>query len=228
MKSKYDRRSSETGGKPGDVVQQEACSPIPVEGTQTINEEDGKGKSGRVLSSVIKFVDILLRAAMHGDRWTLSQLVDLLTDTSIDLNSLRRYTKNFVDYKNVIARHTRELMKGNGLCRVLVRGAIGKKDGRGTLYVKNVLAVLRKRVDFCGKDYVTFHPDCEIALSRTVFPNMATDHIRTCYEEVKQKMMGTNGRGDVLIRNIDGTEESFVAFFSYIVKINRQRSRVRR
>lgn len=45
-------------------------------------------------------------------------------------------------------------MEGYEVGRVLVRGSNGKKDGCGTIYMKEVTEVLRKQVEFCEKDYI--------------------------------------------------------------------------
>lgn len=55
-------------------------------------------------------------------------------------------------------------MEDNGFRRVPVRGRIGKKDGCSTLNVKDVTESLRKQVELCGKDGITFRPSCKTAL----------------------------------------------------------------
>lgn len=89
------------------------------------------------------------------------------------------------------------LMKTDGSCRVLVRGGTGKKNGCSTLYVKDISEALQKKVEFFRKDDITFQPDHENALSKSVFPAMRTDYIRTYFEDGKMKEMVSYGSGDV-------------------------------
>lgn len=61
---------------------------------------------------------------------------------------------------------TTELMKDDGSQRFLVRGSNAKKDECGALCVKTVTEVLRKKVEFHGKEDITFRPDLGNALPR--------------------------------------------------------------
>lgn len=113
--------------------------------------------------------------------------------------------------KDVSTRNTRELLKNDGFCRVLLRGGAGTKNCCGTLCVKNVTRMLREQAEFCGKDDITFQPGRESALARAAFPTMITNHIRTCYG-VKKKVMGFCCSSDVRTENIGETANSFVIF----------------
>lgn len=44
-------------------------------------------------------------------------------------------------------------------------------------------------MEFCGTGNVMFHTQQKNALSRSVAPSVTTVYIRTCYEEVKKKVI---------------------------------------
>lgn len=75
----------------------------------------------------------------------------MLTHTSIYLNNLRRYNKSVVDCKNATAINNRKLIKDEEFGRALTRDDIGSKEGCGTLNVKYVPKVLRKKSIFAEK-----------------------------------------------------------------------------
>lgn len=84
------------------MVCQENSSSSSTMKTTVIIEEEATGDSKRVPSSVIETADILLRVAKYRDRRTAAQLVDLLSNISFDLNSLRWYIKSAAYCKDVI------------------------------------------------------------------------------------------------------------------------------
>lgn len=89
VKCHSDRRSSRLEMGLSDVVWLEDGSPSSAVGTLAIIKEDDEGVSEWTSSVMNVFGDILLRIANHGDQWAASQLTELLTDTSLDLNILR-------------------------------------------------------------------------------------------------------------------------------------------
>lgn len=68
-------------------------------------------------------------------------------------------------------------MKDDAFCALLVRGSIEKKNCCETLYVKDATDMLRKQVEFCGKDGNTFLPGHENALPTATYPIKITDFI---------------------------------------------------
>lgn len=58
----------------------------------------------KVLNFVTELSEFLLQIVEHRNPRTLSQLVCFLTDTSIDLNVLRRYMKSLTDWEDVNTR----------------------------------------------------------------------------------------------------------------------------
>lgn len=94
---------------------------------------------------------MLLLFVKHGDRRIASQLVDLQTVKSFEMNMFKWYIKSPAGSKAVNTRSTKELMEEEGFCRVLLRGGIVKKDGCCTLYVKDVTDEHRKQDGFCEK-----------------------------------------------------------------------------
>lgn len=73
-------------------------------------------------------------------------------------------------------------MKENWFRRVLVRGGIWKKDGCGTVYVKDLTKGLWKQVKIYRKDDITFPTGRENASSKAAFPTTISDFIQTCYK----------------------------------------------
>lgn len=137
--------------------------------TLTIIQEDNESVSETVLSFAIEFKDILLQISKYGNWCTASQLVDLLTDKSSDLNILRRYIKSVADCEEVTTRNTSELIQDGAFCRVLMRGSIAKKDSCGTVYVKDFTEVLLKRLEFCGTVDMVSRPGRGNPILKAVF-----------------------------------------------------------
>lgn len=61
----------------------------------------------------------------------------------------------------------------------------------------NVIEMLRKLVEFCRKDDITFRPNRENVLSKAAFPTMIMDYFRACYERVKKTVMESCGSSEV-------------------------------
>lgn len=76
----------------------------------------------------------------------LSQLGNILPDTSLDMNILERYIRSLTDCNIITTRITKRPMKYNGFRRVPVSGGIEKKDGCGTQYMKDETEVHQKKV----------------------------------------------------------------------------------
>lgn len=95
-----------------------------------------------------------------------SQLVDLLTDTFLKLNILKRYIKCLADCKDITTRNKRELVKYSEPHRVLMRGFSAKKVGCSTLYVKKRLKCFESRLTLSENDIMVF-PKGGNALSKT-------------------------------------------------------------
>lgn len=106
--------------------------------TPTIIEEDDGSVSERIPSYVIDFFDILQRFSKHGDQRAASQLVVLLTDASFNMNIVKPYIRTFADCEDIITKNTMDLLKNDGVCRVLIRVRVVQKDGCGILYVNDV------------------------------------------------------------------------------------------
>lgn len=104
------------------------------------------------------------------------ELVDLLTDASLEINVFRRYIKGFADYRDITCRNTRELMKNNGFHRAMLRSSKAEKDACVTLYLKDVNEVLPKHVRFCEKDSIMLRPERGIVCSRDACPTMSTEY----------------------------------------------------
>lgn len=58
-------------------------------------------------------------------------------------------------------------MKDDSFNRFLVRVSNAKKDGYGTIYLKDMIEVLRREVEFCGKG-VILRAEQNNALSRVL------------------------------------------------------------
>lgn len=81
--------------------------------------------------------------------------------------------------------------------RVLVSFSIEMKDGFGTLYMRDATELLRKQVEFFGKDDTTFCTGRGNALSRATIPNKITNYIRACNKGVKKKVTTSRSSGEV-------------------------------
>lgn len=127
-------------------------------------------------------------------------------------SNLRRYMQSFKDCKDVTTRHTRALMKDNGLRRVLVKACTGMKDPYCTLYVKGGPGVPRNRIELCEEDGITFCPELRDASSRAASQNMTTKYVQTWYKEVKKEVMWLRGCGSMWIEKSDEIAHSFVGF----------------
>lgn len=87
------------------------------------------------------------------------RLVNLIADTSFGANSFERYINNLADYDGSTKRITREPLKEDGFCGVLVRGGYAEQVDSSILYVKDVTVAFRKHVEVFIKDDITFHLD---------------------------------------------------------------------
>lgn len=105
------------------VGQKDGFATSSVE-TPTIIEENNEGAQEGASSFVIKLAHILQHLAEQKGRQTTLQLVDLLTNTSFEVNMLKWYIKSLADNEAVTTRNTRELIKDDRLCRVLWKGGM--------------------------------------------------------------------------------------------------------
>lgn len=101
--------------QPSDVVCLEDGSHGPTAETQNIIGGDDYGVLESVPSYVAEFADILMRVTRREEQLTESQLAELLTDTTFDLNILKLHTQS-VAHCN---KNTMELMKNDGFHRIL-------------------------------------------------------------------------------------------------------------
>lgn len=67
-------------------------------------------------------------------------------------------------------------MTDHGFRRVLMRGGSEKKDGCGTLHVKDVTKFLQKQVECRQKEDIMFRLERGKALSRAASPRMTTEY----------------------------------------------------
>lgn len=172
VKSDYESHSSGLEGRPGDVVYQDDGSSIPVAEAVTINEQEEESVSNRVLSFLIESADILQRLVKQGESRNASQLIGLLADTFSEMNIFKPHAKSIADCKDMRSRNTKEIVKDDVLCRVMMSGSNVKKDGPGTLYVNDLTEELRKQAECCGRDEIILRPERGNALLRAVIPCM--------------------------------------------------------
>lgn len=66
------------------------------------------------------FTDRLLRIRKRGDQRIAGELVDLINDTSIDMNTFQRPIKNLQDCKDVCTRTTKLLIEDDEFDSFLV------------------------------------------------------------------------------------------------------------
>lgn len=93
---------------------------------------------------------------------------------------INRYSKSLPGYEDLTARNTKELIKHDLLHTTVVRGSNADKDGCGTLYPNDVIKVLRKVVNFCGKDDIMIFLEQRTNFSRAASPSMSMEYIKTC------------------------------------------------
>lgn len=78
--------------------------------------------------------------------------------------------------------------------------------------MKDVINMFQKMVEFCEKDDAANLSGRENALLKAAVSTTITDYTRTCYNKLKEKLMGYRGSGDVSTEIIDGTVKSSVGF----------------
>lgn len=86
LKSSSDRQPSGLEERPSGIVFQDDGSPTPRTEGPTAIEEDDQGASEKVSSFLIEFGGVLLRVAKQGLQRTVSQLENLLANTSFSMN----------------------------------------------------------------------------------------------------------------------------------------------
>lgn len=78
--------------------------------------------SENVPTVVIEHANILLRAAKQGHRGIAWHLVDMLTDSYFKMKTFNWYIGILADCEDITTTSTKDPMKDDGFCRVLVRG----------------------------------------------------------------------------------------------------------
>lgn len=109
----------------------------------------------------------------------------LLTNTSFEMNIVRRYIKSLAERRVVTSRYARELMNADWFCRVLVRDGVEKKAGCSILYMKDRTEKLPKKVELYAKDDTRFCTESRNALTKAAFSSLTAVLIWTCYEEMR-------------------------------------------
>lgn len=75
---------------------------------------------------------------------TARELVDPSNNTAFDMKTSKRFTKTVQEYENVCIRTAKDSIKVDGSNEATVSDGSTKNDCNGTLYVKDVINVLRK------------------------------------------------------------------------------------
>lgn len=91
---------------------------------------------------MIEFAEILLQVVKQENKRTASQLVDLQTDTSFEIKSLKRYIRSFANSRDGTTRNKMKFVKDGKFHTVPVKVGNTKKGGCGRLYVNNLTALL--------------------------------------------------------------------------------------
>lgn len=85
---------------------------------------------------MIEFTDTLLRVAKQGAGWTVSWIVDFLTDKTFKTIIFMPYSKSFAECEGVTDICTGERITADRFGTVLVSSSVAKKHGCGPLYMK--------------------------------------------------------------------------------------------
>lgn len=80
-------------------------------------------------------------------------------------------------------------MKNDEFERPLVKFGGARKNGSGTLYVKNDCDLLRKQVKWLRREDDIFHPERAEHMSEVISPSMTTSFFHKCYEELRKLVM---------------------------------------
>lgn len=108
----------------------------------TIIDQGDEAVSEKVPSFLIVIASILAPTVKEGDRRIPSQLSDLQTETTLQMNNLELYIKSITSYEDVTSRSTTGFMRDNGFHGVPVTGVNAKKEGCGKVYMTDVTKVL--------------------------------------------------------------------------------------
>lgn len=93
------------------------------------------------------------------------------------MNVSERYIENLGDCEYITTRNIMELVKDNGVRRILARAGIGKKEVRGRLYLKYLTDVRQRQVRFYEEDDIIFRADQENALQKAASSSMTRENI---------------------------------------------------
>lgn len=94
--------------------------------------------------SLIELVDILWRFEKEGDRWSPSQLINLLVDKLFQLKVFMRFIGRPAGYEDIAIRSTSESKKDNGFRRVREKDGRAKIGSCDKLHMKDLTELLPK------------------------------------------------------------------------------------
>lgn len=86
----------------GDILydQKRSCSQAAQIPTEV--QHDDERLAEKILSFMREFTNILLRAKRHREGRTGLELVDLLTDISLEINNLKRYIESHTNCNDIL------------------------------------------------------------------------------------------------------------------------------
>lgn len=130
--------------------------------------------------------------------------------------------KRLADCKDCTARNTKKFKKDDEPCRAVVRGGMGKMEGCGTLYEKDVTDVFKSRLNSAEKMIPYFVPRRE-TFTRSHFPIYDYGVYLNMILESKEGSDGSQVSGKVWIEITDGNTESFMRLVKLISQKNWRR-----
>lgn len=75
-------------------------------------------------------------------------MVDLLTNTSLELKVMKHHIKILTDWVDATTRNSEERIKNDGFRRVSLRGSFAKKYGGGIVKIYDVPVCFESRLKF--------------------------------------------------------------------------------
>lgn len=115
-----------------------------------------------------------------------SELGYYFVDQPLRINVFMEYIYSLAFRKQIFSGKISEVMRGNKLYIILVRGDSARRDGHCTPYVSHLTMMLRTQGTFCGKEDFMFSPGQRRTSTSVVFSSMTMVFIRTYYEEMKE------------------------------------------
>lgn len=119
----------------------ENSRPSTAVDVQTANQLVVEGGISKSSCDIKVLAEIFLRLAKKGYRSAVSQLVEVIHDSTFDLNIFQRIIKNLKDGDEFFCKSGKESIKDNEIERGLVKYGGGVNEGHSTLHVKNVCDV---------------------------------------------------------------------------------------